>query len=115
MSETTLNLELLNELSEIMGDDMEMLLEAYFEDSRPKIASLIKLDISTQQDAIYKLAHSIKGSSRNVGVVELSDYCEKLEKLARQGQLTKQDLDANLLNVLFQDACKALEEKILNR
>jgi len=115
MSETSLNLELLSELAEIMGDDMKMLIEAYFEDSRPKIASLIDSDVNTEQDAIYKLAHSLKGSSRNVGVVDFSDYCEKIEKLARQGKLTEQDLDANLLNELFQGACTALEEQILNR
>lgn len=113
MSETTLDLELLKELSEIMGGDMAMLIEAYFEDSRPKIASLIDLDINTQQDAIYKLAHSLKGSSRNLGVVEFSDYCEKIEKLSREGQLTVLDRDAKQLNTLFQDACKALKEEIL--
>ncbi len=113
MVETNLNLSLLSELSEIMGDEMGMLIESYFEDSRLKIADLLNKDLGTQQEQIYKLAHSLKGSSRNVGVVEFSDYCEKIEKLARGGRLTRKDISTERLNTLFEGAEKALRERYL--
>lgn len=104
-----LNLELLKELAEVMGDDMNMLIDSYFEDSEPKLKSLIAMDLETEQDAIYKLAHSLKGSSRNVGVIGFSDYCETVEKLAREGSLTGEDFNVNELTKRFTDARDALK------
>jgi len=110
---TQLDLSLLEELSEVMGDDMAMLVDSYFEDSVPKILSLVEMDLHTQQDAIYKLAHNLKGSSRNLGAIELSDYFAEVENFAKAGKLTSKDFDAVQINKLFENTRQALSDKFL--
>ena len=110
---TQLDLALLEELSEVMGDDMAMLVDSYFSDSAPKIQSLAAMDLDTEQEAIYQLAHNLKGSSRNLGAVELADYLAEIENLARAGNLTSKDFDVVLINQLFQNTHRALSDKFL--
>jgi histidine phosphotransfer protein HptB len=112
-SNNILNLNILNELVEIMGDDMTMLINAYIEDSEAKLSSFAELSVDNEQDAIFRMAHSLKGSSRNVGVVAFSDYCEEIEHIAREGRLSEQDLDLDKLNQMFATAKAQLEESFL--
>ncbi|MCF6194571.1 MAG: Hpt domain-containing protein [Kangiellaceae bacterium] len=108
-----LDLALLDELSEVMGDDMSMLVSSYFTDSASKIQSLLEMDLTTEQDDIYKLAHNLKGSSRNLGAIELADYFAKIEKLARADNLTAVDFKPELINALFQSTRQTLSNKFL--
>ena len=108
-----LDLVLLNELSEVMGDDMAMLVDSYFTDSTTKIQSLLNMKLATEQDAICKLAHNLKGSSRNLGATELADYFAKIENLARVDNLTSEDFVLDRINELFQSTRAALSEKFL--
>ncbi len=76
---------LVNELREIMEDDINFLFSAYIEDCT---AQLLELATSIEQqdgDKVRRIAHSLKGSSRNVGASVFSDHCEKLERNAREG------------------------------
>jgi len=111
--ENSLDLEILNELVDIMGDDMSMLLNSYMDDSRDKLAQLEKMDLSSDQESIFRMAHSLKGSSRNVGVVEFSNLCEQIELLARAGTLTDSDFEIVKLNQLFEVACQLLTKRYL--
>ena len=108
-----LDLVLLDELSEVMGDDMAMLVDSYFTDSATKIQSLLKMKLATEQDAIYKLAHNLKGSSRNLGATELADYFAKIEGLARTNNLTGENFVLDRINELFLSTRKALTDKFL--
>jgi len=108
-----LDLELLNELVDIMGDDMQMLITSYLEDTKEKLVAMNLLRISTQQDDIYRLAHSLKGSSRNVGLVDFANYCEEIEKLAREGQLTDKSFDLSKFDSLFETASSQLSQLYL--
>ena len=108
-----LDLALLDELSEVMGEDMAMLVDSYFTDSADKIESLLEMKLATEQDAIYKLAHNLKGSSRNLGTSELADYFAKIENLARANNLTDEDFKPERINELFQSTREALSDKFL--
>ncbi len=110
---SVLDLEVLNELVDIMGDDMAMLLNSYFADSQTKLDELAKMDWRTEQEAIFRMVHALKGSSRNVGVVGFSDMCEDIESLARASNLTQEDFDLTRLNQLFQVACAELKARYL--
>ena len=105
-----LNLEVLNELIDIMGDDMAMLINSYIEDTEGKLEQLSAMNLETQED-IFRMAHSLKGSSRNVGVVDFSDYCEIMENKARQQELTQDDFDMETVINLFNNAKAELLEK----
>ena len=108
-----LNIEVLNELVDIMGDDMGQLLNSYIADSQNKLKSLAKMNLATEQEAIFRMAHSLKGSSRNVGVAQFSNYCEQIELLAREENLTANDFDLAVLNKLFEQAAAQLTERYL--
>ncbi len=107
--ETSLNKEILDELVDIMGDDMGMLLNSYFSDSQVKLDELATLDCKTDQQTIFRVAHSLKGSSKNVGVETFAELCEEIEQLARNEKLTEEKFDKKQLNVLFQQCVKELK------
>lgn len=111
--QSVLDLEVLDELVDIMGDDMAMLLNSYFTDSQNKLDELAKMNWQTEQDAIFRMAHALKGSSRNVGLVGFSDMCENIESHARANQLTQEDFDLTILNQLFEVACTELKQRYL--
>ena len=108
-----LNLDILNELVDIMGDDMEMLINSYIEDSEEKLGQLSNMSLETQQEDIFRMAHSLKGSSRNVGVVSFSDYCEVMENKARKGELTQDDFVMNDVISLFNCAKTELLQRYI--
>ncbi len=78
-----LDKDAVDELKAIMEDDIVMLFETYLEDSNEKLAELEKSILSSDHEAIRQIAHSLKGSSRNVGAVHLADIFNFLEDNAR--------------------------------
>jgi len=106
-----LDYDILDELCEIMGDDMQMLVESYVSDSADKLKSLKELNIKTQQDDIYRLAHSLKGSSRNLGLAAFAEYCENIEKTARNEKLDENTIDWPNFENLYTVSIEELKEK----
>lgn len=111
--QSVLDMEVLNELVDIMGDDMVMLLNSYFSDSQNKLDELAKMDWQSEQETIFRMTHALKGSSRNVGIVGFSDMCENIESKARINNLSQKDFDLSTLNQLFEVACAELRERYL--
>ena len=105
--------ETLDSLAEIMGDDMVMLIETYIDDCTGKVAEICTMDLASQQDDIFKMAHSLKGSSRNLGVTEFADYCAEAERLARNEELTENDFNPDTIQLLFNRAVAELKSKYL--
>ncbi len=112
MNQSTIDQNTLDELIEIMGDDMSMLIDSYVEDTRLKLEQLAEFDIKTQQQAIFRLAHSLKGASRNVGVAAFADACEQIENLARAEQLTQKQFDQIELVQLFEAAINEIKQQL---
>ena len=110
---SVLDLEVLNELVDIMGDDMAMLLNSYFSDSQSKLDELAKMNWKTEQEPIFRMVHALKGSSRNLGVIGFSDMCDHIESQARANQLTSEDFDLTALNQLYEVACAELKQRYL--
>jgi len=105
--------QMLQDLAEIMGDDMKLLITTYIQDSQSKLDELSQLDLNQQQNEVYRMAHSLKGSSRNVGATLFADYCEKIETLARKDALTPQDFSMEQLTGLFNSAQSELKQLFL--
>lgn len=78
-----LDRNLLAELESIMEDDFTSLLEAYLVDSSQRFADAVSAWHRGDMDALRRNAHSLKGSSSNVGAVDLAEFCCTLEHLAR--------------------------------
>ena len=112
MNEKAIDLSTVNELVEIMGEDMPMLIDSYIADTRTKLAQLVELQPTSQQESIFRLAHSLKGSSRNIGVVAFADYCEIIEEQARAKMLDGNSFDQEKLHQLFDNAIAAINQQL---
>ncbi len=74
--------ETLRSLREIMQEDFAALLEAYRSDAQLRLRQMRRALTLADRDALRQAAHSFKGSSLNVGALELSDACLQMEMAA---------------------------------
>lgn len=80
---TTINTEVLGQLKEVMEDDFVSLIDTFVSDTSQR---LIVMEIAIGQEdseTLWSNAHSIKGSSGNLGAVGVELCCSKLETAAR--------------------------------
>ena len=82
-----LNYTIVDELRLIMEDDTEVLFIAYLEDVETQFIELVNAIAAKDCDFTRRIAHTIKGSSRNVGATQFSDFCESLELAARNEEV----------------------------
>ncbi|NPA71975.1 MAG: Hpt domain-containing protein [Gammaproteobacteria bacterium] len=81
------NLEM---LKEVIGDDLIEILQAYL-DTTPAIMMKIQSSLNMGDAASVQLnAHTLKGSSANIGATLLPDLSAQLESLAKAGDLSTQ-------------------------
>lgn len=77
-------------LTEIAGDDMEFqreVLAAYAEGLPPMLHELREAAERGDRDVAYRVAHTLKGSSRSVGANLFALVCERAEEAAKNGDL----------------------------
>ncbi len=77
------------ELRELMLDDFGQLLDVYFRDSMDRMANIDRALGQGDADAVRQVAHSLKGSSANIGAARLSARCQLLEDAGRAGNLAR--------------------------
>lgn len=80
-----LDQELLRELELLMEEDFSSLLEAYLKDSEQRFFELTEAWEAGDLDRLSHSAHSLKGSSSNIGAAVLATLCSDLEGIARDG------------------------------
>ncbi|MEL0635678.1 PAS domain S-box protein [Marinomonas sp. TI.3.20] len=89
--ETRLDLTVLDELKDVLGDDVSMLFDAFYEDADSIVMILEKENKKkTSQvdlDVVSRAAHSMKSISQNLGGRGLSALSAQLESIARQGKV----------------------------
>ncbi|WP_444994869.1 Hpt domain-containing protein [Aliikangiella sp. IMCC44359] len=100
---------IINELKEIMGEDLNFLLEAYLTDSQENISQLHEAVDDACCEDVRQYAHSLKGSSRNVGATEVANYCEQLEGSAKQGDLSQGKALLNNISIAFNETKQIIE------
>lgn len=69
-------------LREVMGQDYDLLIETYINDSNNRLQSLAEGIANHDGDCLRRTAHSFKGSSSNIGAMRLAEYCSVMESLA---------------------------------
>lgn len=77
-------------LREIAGDDSTFLKDvfgAYQTDTAKRLVELRNAFASGDAKGLKRAAHTIKGSSLNVGAETLTAYCRQLEQIAESGNL----------------------------
>ncbi len=80
--------ETINMLKEVMEDDFNTLLETYISDSQVRIDELKTFLAAGDSDMVRRTAHSLKGSSGNLGATGLADMCLHVEAQSKDGDLS---------------------------
>lgn len=86
-----LNLSLINELIEVLGDEYDALLETFKEDSEGRILSIAEYlneanSVESKQQVaskITKKAHGFKGSASSIGAYKLYQLCRDMENKSK--------------------------------
>jgi PAS domain S-box-containing protein len=89
-SENAIDAEHLAQLRDVMEDEFVDLLQTYLENSPKEISKLKAALAQGDTEAVVKSAHTLKGSSSNLGAVRLSSLCKQIESNGRAGQLDEQ-------------------------
>ena len=96
LSQEELDLQNLSTLQELLGERFKELVETFVRDSVERLQDLKSAIAERDSSNIIQHAHSLKGSSRNIGAYPLADLCDHMEKQARSGTIAdpKQELAA---------------------
>jgi HPt (histidine-containing phosphotransfer) domain-containing protein len=108
-----LDLSVLQELHEVLDDALFEIVQAFLEGLDGELQALMA---ACEQDAdrLRRCAHSLKGSSANMGARALASLCSEIEKQAHQGQLDACRLRMGELQALAlttQDALRAYMQR----
>lgn len=103
-----LDIELVSELKDIMAEGFVTLVESYQRDSAQRLASMQGALVAGDRGQLRQLAHSLKGSSSNLGAVQVTALCVALEGRVAEAPVPElQDL-LNALNEAHVAAIEAL-------
>ena len=81
---STLDLGTLNELREMLEEGLDELLDEYLKDAPSQLSKLGDVIEAGDVQAISEVAHSLKGSSGNLGIRAVYSLCQQLEQEAEQ-------------------------------
>lgn len=102
-----INHNVLNELKEVMEDDFGLLIETFLADGPERINDLRNLMSSGADSEMEKPAHTLKGSSSNIGAMKLSQACADLVDQVRAGSITDASSSVSAIESEF-EAAKAV-------
>ena len=97
MSAIHLDYSMLSALQDVMEDEYPTLLDVFIHDSDVRVALLRQmlarspLDLRTHLHELTMIAHSFKGSSSNMGAVQLAALCHQLEERSRRDEVAGVD------------------------
>lgn len=101
-----LDMELVGELKEIMADGFVTLVDSYQRDSAGRLSSMQHALSAGDRGQLRQLAHSLKGSSSNLGAVQVTALCVALEgRVAEAGEAELR----GLLDALNEASAAAIE------
>ena len=101
----------LDELREVLGDEVDKIVQVYLEDAPRLIAQLERAAVGNDPIALRVAAHTLKSSSANVGARTLSDAARDLEHGARDGTLGQPEALVARIVTEFAQVRRALQDK----
>lgn len=79
----------LDMLKEVIGDDLKEILQTFIETAPQIVADMQTALNNGSPDDLRLHAHTLKGSSANVGATRLSDLSLLVENRAKAGEMTE--------------------------
>lgn len=108
MSES-IDSETITMLKDVMEDDFQELINTFLDDSRARIPLLREELASGDTEALRHTAHSLKGSSGNLGATALSQLCFQVEQQAKQKRTEGLENLIERIEAEFQQVVSILE------
>ena len=105
---SVLDQEIIAELQDLMGDDIELLVNTFIDDSFVRLESLDKFTLKQDGEELRKAAHSFKGSCANVGASALAGQLKDMEDAAEAGLWADCKLLLVQVNTNYESAKNAL-------
>ena len=84
-----------------MEDDFQVLIDTYVNDGDLKLVSLRQALVDQDTTNLRALAHSLKGSSGNMGAEPLAAICCRVEEAALSQNLDQMDEDISAIESEF--------------
>jgi HPt (histidine-containing phosphotransfer) domain-containing protein len=103
-----LNIETLSTLKEVIGDDLNEIIDSFIELLPSQLAAIEAAIHSGNATELRSQTHTLKGSSSNVGATALSALAYQLETLGKQGDTTSARTISAPLRQLAKDTEQAL-------
>ncbi|HYP28954.1 MAG TPA: response regulator [Blastocatellia bacterium] len=91
------------------SDPLSELIDLFLDDSAKRLASLRDARKANDSRAFYRAAHTLKGSSGNMGARRMASICDYLEEAGRNGSLEGLGLLLATLEEEFAAVTRALE------
>lgn len=107
------SLENIRNLQGVGGDAMvRRVVNIYLSSSVEQLDNLRQAVKESNAEAVRQAAHALKSSSQNVGAKPLSQLCQQLEELGRNGELIGSHALLENIEAAFNDAVDALRKLI---
>lgn len=106
------DMDTLNMLKEIMEDGFSALLETYISDSEVRVNELRESLAAGDSETVRRSAHSLKGSSGNLGANQMAALCLHVEDSAKEERLDGLDVEVEKISSEYQ-AVKAIMQSLL--
>ncbi len=100
----------LETLRSILDEDgLQVAIDAYINDSVVQVERMRNSVAGDDMEGLQRAAHSLKGSSGNLGAVVLAEQCQELEQLVKQGRTEGAGTLIDRIEPLLHETCSALK------
>ena len=102
----------INELADNLGlepDEYMEIIELLVDSGKADIASLEQAIAANNAEGVVKAAHSIKGASANMGLMDLSETAREIEFKGREQDLSGMDEKIKNLKVEFEPIVELIQ------
>lgn len=106
------DMAVLEMLEEVLDEGFSGLLSVYLQDAQTKMASLQAGLEQGDADLVRSSAHSLKGSSANLGAQPLAELSLAVEQQAREGNLAGLDRLLEQIEAEFREVAAILERRM---
>ncbi|KLI99417.1 hybrid sensor histidine kinase/response regulator [Luteimonas sp. FCS-9] len=103
--------EVLDDLRDLLGDDVDRLVAVFLDDTPRLLATFERAAAAGDHEAMREAAHSLKSSSANLGALALSAEARGIEAAARAGTLDDAEAAVGRLTAAFARARDALRAR----
>ncbi|SBS29733.1 Signal transduction histidine-protein kinase BarA [Marinomonas spartinae] len=107
-----IDVDMLMELKSALGEDLQILIDTFYEDSLSIVNVLKKHRLSPDLDTIYSASHSMKSIAMNVGAKRLSGLAARLEVDSKRGGSDKTSELMDLIETEYNAFCSELKKLV---